>query len=155
MDIVVALVTPGLRWMSMLAVAPALTAARFGPVCGAVATIACALLGLRPGAPGGDDEIAIIAELIAVSVASAVLSRLRLHHERRLIAVRSVAEVAQRAVLTPVPARVGTLRTAAHYNAAAAEASVGGDVYGAVATRFGTRWPTYGARAWPPSAPPP
>ncbi|MGW2690159.1 PP2C family protein-serine/threonine phosphatase [Streptomyces sp. NPDC001414] len=142
-DIVVALVTPGLRWVSMLAVAPALTAARFGPrgvlVCGAVATAACVLLGLRPGSPGGDDAAAVIAELVAVTAASAVLSRLRLHHERRLIAVRSVAEAAQRAVLAPVPERVGTLRTAALYNAAAAEAGVGGDVYGAVATRFGTR----------------
>ena len=47
----------------------------------------------------------------------------------RLAMVTRVADVAQRAILAPPPARLGSLRLAARYVSAAAEARVGGDLY--------------------------
>jgi serine phosphatase RsbU (regulator of sigma subunit)/anti-sigma regulatory factor (Ser/Thr protein kinase) len=47
----------------------------------------------------------------------------------RLAMVTRVADVAQRAILAPPPARLGSLLLAARYVSAAAEARVGGDLY--------------------------
>jgi serine phosphatase RsbU (regulator of sigma subunit) len=47
----------------------------------------------------------------------------------RLARVTRVADVAQRAILAPAPARLGSLLLAARYVSAAAEARVGGDLY--------------------------
>ena len=59
--------------------------------------------------------------------------------EQKLAKVTSVAEVAQRAVLRPLPQRVGPLELGVVYLAAAAEARVGGDLYEVARTQFGIR----------------
>ena len=59
--------------------------------------------------------------------------------ERKLANVTSVAEAAQRALLRPLPRRVGPLELGAVYLAAAAEARVGGDLYEVARTPFGIR----------------
>ncbi|MEW2578304.1 PP2C family protein-serine/threonine phosphatase [Streptomyces syringium] len=74
--------------------------------------------------------------ITSVSTANVVLVATR---ERELLQSRSVAEAAQRTLLRPLPERIGTLRVAVRYLAAAAEARVGGDLYAALATPFGTR----------------
>ncbi|MFD0385260.1 PP2C family protein-serine/threonine phosphatase [Streptomyces stramineus] len=74
--------------------------------------------------------------ITCVSTANVVLVATR---ERQLLQSRSVAEAAQRTLLRPPPERIGPLRTAVRYLAAAAEARVGGDLYEALATPFGTR----------------
>jgi serine phosphatase RsbU (regulator of sigma subunit) len=66
-------------------------------------------------------------------------SAVRRRREGRLADVLRVAEVAQRAVLPHVPDRIGRLRLAAHYESAAREASLGGDLYAALPTPFGVR----------------
>ncbi|WP_223167703.1 PP2C family protein-serine/threonine phosphatase [Nonomuraea sp. SYSU D8015] len=58
---------------------------------------------------------------------------------RRLEAVRSVAEAAQRAVLPAPPAGVGPLAIAAVYKTAQIEALIGGDAYAVQDTPYGTR----------------
>ncbi|MFF2060814.1 PP2C family protein-serine/threonine phosphatase [Streptomyces sp. NPDC058200] len=143
-DLLVAVLAgPGLRWLSMLAAAPALAAARYGPrsviAFGAVSLAIGVTLGMRPGSPSVDDQAFVLVALAVITVASALLSALRQRRERELIAVRSVAEAAQQAILAPVPERVGSLRIAVRYSAAAAEASIGGDLYGVVLTPFGPR----------------
>ncbi|MDX3854324.1 PP2C family protein-serine/threonine phosphatase [Streptomyces sp. AK02-01A] len=134
---------PGLRWLSMLATAPALAAARYGPygvvAFGAASFVIAVMLGLRPGSPSMEDQSVGLVALAVVTTASALLSALRQRRERELVAVRSVAEAAQQAILAPVPERVGPLRIAVRYSAAAAEASIGGDLYGVVLTPFGPR----------------
>ncbi|WP_433442245.1 PP2C family protein-serine/threonine phosphatase [Nonomuraea sp. CA-141351] len=60
-------------------------------------------------------------------------------HERRLKAVRSVAEAAQRAVLPTPPTYVGRLAIAAAYRTAQFEALIGGDAYAVQDTPYGTR----------------
>jgi serine phosphatase RsbU (regulator of sigma subunit) len=72
--------------------------------------------------------------LIAIAVA---ITRQR--RERRFRAVQDVAEVAQRAILEPMPTRLRGLEIAAHYESSAQEATVGGDFYHAVVTKFGVR----------------
>jgi serine phosphatase RsbU (regulator of sigma subunit) len=57
----------------------------------------------------------------------------------RLAVTRDIAEAAQRAVLPSPPTALGPLRIAARYEAAQAEARVGGDLYAVLATPFGVR----------------
>jgi len=59
--------------------------------------------------------------------------------EQKLANVISVADVVQRALLPPLPRRVGPLELEVVYLAAAAEARVGGDLYEVALTRFGIR----------------
>jgi serine phosphatase RsbU (regulator of sigma subunit) len=58
---------------------------------------------------------------------------------RRLADTEAVAEAAQRAVLRPLPPRLGPLRLQARYLASAPQAQVGGDVYDAAWTPYGIR----------------
>lgn len=64
---------------------------------------------------------------------------LRLRQERALAEAQLVAEIARRVLLRSVPDRVGSVRAAVHYAAAAAHASIGGDLYEVVNTRHGVR----------------
>ena len=59
--------------------------------------------------------------------------------EQKLADVTSVADVVQRALLPPLPGRVGPLELQVVYLAAAAEARVGGDLYEVARTPFGIR----------------
>ncbi|WP_280700134.1 PP2C family protein-serine/threonine phosphatase [Kitasatospora sp. GP82] len=59
--------------------------------------------------------------------------------ERELVRVRTVAEVAQRALLRLVPRRMGPLVVAVRYVAAEAEARIGGDLYEVMRTPYGVR----------------
>ncbi|MEU8585603.1 PP2C family protein-serine/threonine phosphatase [Streptomyces sp. NPDC048664] len=59
--------------------------------------------------------------------------------ERELARVHTVAEAAQRALLRPVPRRIGPLVVAVRYVAAEAEARIGGDLYEAMPTPYGVR----------------
>lgn len=133
---------PGLRWASMLAAAPALAAVRYTPRgvlgIGGGALLIAAVLGMQPNLPV-NDRPQVLSALVVVTLASALSSYLRLREERVLAAVRSVAETAQQAVLAPVPSSVGQMRCAVSYNAAAAEARIGGDLYAVVNTAYGVR----------------
>ncbi|MFJ4963356.1 Stage II sporulation protein E (SpoIIE) [Streptomyces sp. ADI96-02] len=60
-------------------------------------------------------------------------------HRRRLASIRTVSEAMQRAVLPTPPERIGVLRVAARYEAADAEARIGGDAYAIQDTPYGVR----------------
>ncbi|WP_405422603.1 PP2C family protein-serine/threonine phosphatase [Streptomyces erythrochromogenes] len=79
------------------------------------------------------------AGIIAVTVAAAYGSHVRLQRERTLFQVRLVADAAQQVVLSPMPRRLGRLEIESLYLAAAAEASIGGDFYEVVDTPHGVR----------------
>ncbi|MBH1938925.1 serine/threonine-protein phosphatase [Streptomyces sp. AV19] len=74
--------------------------------------------------------------ITCISTANVVLVATR---ERELLRSRSVATAAQQALLRPAPERVGGLRVAVRYVAAAADARVGGDLYEVLETPFGVR----------------
>ncbi|MCM2389940.1 PP2C family protein-serine/threonine phosphatase [Streptomyces albipurpureus] len=67
------------------------------------------------------------------------LNRMLDRHSRQLATVRSVAEAIQRAVLPTPPPRIGPLEVSARYEAADAEARIGGDAYAIQDTPFGVR----------------
>ncbi|MFB7669346.1 PP2C family protein-serine/threonine phosphatase [Kitasatospora sp. NPDC056138] len=77
--------------------------------------------------------------VLAVAMISSANVALVAARERELVQVRTVSETAQRALLRPVPARVGSLQIAVRYLAAAAEARIGGDLYEVVRTPQGIR----------------
>ncbi len=79
------------------------------------------------------------AGIVAVTVAAAYGSHVRLQREQTLFQVRLVADAAQQVVLSPVPRRFGGVEIETLYLAAAAEARIGGDFYEGVGTRYGVR----------------
>jgi serine phosphatase RsbU (regulator of sigma subunit) len=74
-----------------------------------------------------------------MSLLAVVLAAYRTERERRLTQVTKVAEAAQRAILLPVPERLGPVSVAVHYESAAREALIGGDMYGFALTPYGLR----------------
>ncbi|MET9062973.1 PP2C family protein-serine/threonine phosphatase [Streptomyces antibioticus] len=132
----------GMIWLPMLAAGPALAATTNGPrgvlSVGLLAAGLGAALGIGGQVPGRE-LTAVLAALAAVTLASGLASALRGRRERVLDAVRSVAEAAQHALLKPVPATVGPFQVAVRYNAAAAEARIGGDLYALIPTPYGVR----------------
>lgn len=132
----------GMIWLPLLAAGPALAATTNGPrgvLCvGLLAAVLGATLGNRDGVPGHELS-AVLSALAAVTLASGLASALRGRRERVLAAVRSVAETAQHALLSPVPATVGPYQVAVRYSAAAAEARIGGDLYALIPTPYGVR----------------
>jgi hypothetical protein len=104
---------------------------------------------LAPFAPGWLPRIATAVSVVAVTALSMIgvmLSRPGKQApagvspvEQKLANVTSVAEVVQRALLRPLPRRVGPLELELVYLAAAAEARVGGDLYEIARTQFGIR----------------
>ncbi|MEV6670264.1 PP2C family protein-serine/threonine phosphatase [Streptomyces sp. NPDC051162] len=107
---------------------------------GVSALVLVPLLALAdPGVPLSDHltiGVTVLA-ITSMSTANVVLIATR---EHELVQSRSVAEAAQRTLLRPVPERIGGTRTAVRYLAAAAEARVGGDLYEALVTPYGTRF---------------
>jgi hypothetical protein len=62
-----------------------------------------------------------------------------LDHQRRLADTQAVAEVVQRALLRPLPSRLGPLQLETRYLASAPQALIGGDMYDAAWTPYGIR----------------
>ncbi|GAA2146565.1 PP2C family protein-serine/threonine phosphatase [Kitasatospora kazusensis] len=108
-------------------------------IAGALAAVAAALLSLVNPDVATAVHVAALAAIVSVTLASAANVVVVAAREHELRQVRSVAEAAQRALLRPVPPRVGPLRIAVRYAAAAAEARIGGDLYEVLDTRYGVR----------------
>ncbi|MFJ9582678.1 PP2C family protein-serine/threonine phosphatase [Streptomyces acidicola] len=82
------------------------------------------------------------AQIVEVMIAGALALALRRMLDRqsvRFSLVRSTVETLQRAVLPPLPKVVGPLVVACRYEAASAEARIGGDLYAVQETPFGLR----------------
>lgn len=83
-----------------------------------------------------------LASVVAVAVTttlSAAAAALSAPRTRQIANVISAAEAAQRAVLRPLPRRLGPLGLGVVYLAAAADAHVGGDLYDVTETPHGIR----------------
>ncbi|MYT31321.1 PP2C family protein-serine/threonine phosphatase [Streptomyces sp. MspMP-M5] len=85
---------------------------------------------------GGWSELAAVATVSALAI---VVNRLMYYSHVRLQSARRVALAAQRAVLPQPPGSIGALQIAVRYQAAAKEAQIGGDLYGAQDTPYGVR----------------
>ncbi|GHG53753.1 PP2C family protein-serine/threonine phosphatase [Streptomyces griseocarneus] len=142
--VVLDLVTgPDIHLGPLLVAAPALTAAFAGPrltaFIGALAILAQIMLSIVFGRLGVPDNQAQTVALFLATLFIVVFRVVHARHEQALDQVRSVADVAQKVLLRPLPPRIGPLTIASVYVAAEAEAQIGGDLYAAVRAREGTR----------------
>ncbi|MFI1967190.1 PP2C family protein-serine/threonine phosphatase [Streptomyces pathocidini] len=91
---------------------------------------------------GTESDIESVTEMVTITTVTALallINRAVRRSDRRLASARGIAEAAQRAVL-PAPAdQIGGLHVAARYEAAHAEASIGGDLYAVQDTPHGVR----------------
>ncbi|MDX2562214.1 PP2C family protein-serine/threonine phosphatase [Streptomyces sp. TX20-6-3] len=77
--------------------------------------------------------------VLTVAVLAVLINRIVLRSGERLASARVIAETAQKAVL-PTPAeRIGGLQCAARYEAAQADAFIGGDLFAVQDTPYGVR----------------
>lgn len=136
------LIDPRIRLGPLLIVAPTITASFAGPrlvaVIGALA-IAGHMVTTLHDLSTRFSEMAYIASLATVTAFIVVFAIARDRHRQELVQVRSVADAAQRALMRPLPHRLGPLRIASLYLTAEREAQVGGDLYAAARIRGGTR----------------
>ncbi|MCD9195025.1 PP2C family protein-serine/threonine phosphatase [Streptomyces albireticuli] len=128
----------------LLVVAPAVAAmiggVRLTALVGVLAVGAQILLGVLLGGVATANRQTQIVALFLVSLFVVAFRAVHERHERALDRVRSVADVAQKVLLRPLPDRVGALRIASVYVAAEAEAQIGGDLYAVAPGRYGTRF---------------
>ena len=83
--------------------------------------------------------VAATATILVVGAVSLGVTSAQLQRSRHYVNVVSVAETAQRALLRPLPERLGPLELGVVYLAAAQDARVGGDLYEVASTPFGIR----------------
>jgi len=126
-----------------LAIAPLLGSLVLRPVRTALLAGWTVLLGLglalEASGPAGRlaSSLAVLALLAAFAMTNSVL---RSAAQRRLGQARTVARVAQSALLREVPRSVAAARLASRYLSASAEAQVGGDVIEVIADGTNPRW---------------
>jgi serine phosphatase RsbU (regulator of sigma subunit) len=134
--------------LELTVLGPMLAATLAGPHLTAayavVAVVTVALLGIYEGlySPPDVGPLAQLVRLCGVTVGgvmAVLVSRYHTRRETKLEKVTHVAQVAQRAILASVPPVSGGVRLAVHYESAAAEASVGGDLYEVTDSPWGVR----------------
>ncbi|MFD0228969.1 PP2C family protein-serine/threonine phosphatase [Streptomyces hirsutus] len=137
------LVGPGVGLLPLVAVGPAFAGLVGGwrrtAVIGVLALLLCVGLGLYNGLFAerrGYTAMVSVAGVTGVGIAAAVM---RSRREAELASMRSIAEVAQRVLLRPVPLNAGAFQVAVSYTSAVAEARIGGDLYEVVASPHGVR----------------
>ena len=128
---------------SLLSAAVLLSALVYRPLTTAAVGLGCVamLAGLDALDESGfnPEVLPLLAQLGEVTVAGMLLAYARERTIEQLTRVRAVAEAAQRALLRPLPKRLGTVRLAGFYRAADDEALIGGDLYSVQSTPFGVR----------------
>ncbi|MFB9833349.1 PP2C family protein-serine/threonine phosphatase [Actinoallomurus acaciae] len=134
---------PTLGYLPLLALGPAFASlccdVRGALLVGLIAVGLCVVLASYDGVLGHRANNMLLISLGGVTLASALASAVRQQRERELADVRTVAEVAQKVLLRPVPRSAGPLRVAVSYISAAAEARIGGDLYEVVTSPLGVR----------------
>ncbi|GAB3972666.1 PP2C family protein-serine/threonine phosphatase [Actinoallomurus acanthiterrae] len=135
--------SPDIIFRPMLVLGPAFASLWCGirrtAVVGLTALGLCAALSYHHHKLGHKQNTLTLVTMVGVAAASVFASADRQRRERLLASVRSIAEVAQRVLLRPVPRRVGSMRIAVGYTSATAEARIGGDLYEVTLTPSGVR----------------
>lgn len=138
------LVTPsGFGLLSLMSLGPAFaglvgTKRRTARI-GAFAVLLCVVLAASDGTLGRRRVYIAAISVAGVTAAGLAAVAMRERRDAELASVRSIAEVAQRVLLRPVPRVAGDLRVAVSYTSALAQARIGGDLYEVVASPAGTR----------------
>ncbi|MFF2650069.1 PP2C family protein-serine/threonine phosphatase [Streptomyces sp. NPDC058045] len=106
---------------------------------GVLALLLCVGLGIYNGLLQERRGFTAMGSVAGVTGAGVVAAVMRRRREAELASVRSIAEVAQRVLLRPVPRTAGPVQVAVSYTSAVAEARIGGDLYEVVASPHGIR----------------
>jgi serine phosphatase RsbU (regulator of sigma subunit) len=134
---------PGLGFLPLASLGPAFAGLVGGwrrtALFGAAALLLCVALGLYDGLFQERRGFMAMVSVVGVTCAGIVAAVMRGRREAELASVRSIAEVAQRVLLRPVPLTAGPLQAAVSYTSAVAEARIGGDLYEVVASPHGVR----------------
>jgi phosphoserine phosphatase RsbU/P len=122
----------------------------FGPLlacarCGGRATAAvavyalalCAIVGETTGTINATIQRERMLVVLMASVLAVIVAIIRERREARLI---TIADKVQRAILRPLPAELGGISFASHYQSATPGTLVGGDLYDLTMTQFGPRF---------------
>ncbi|MFF4935307.1 PP2C family protein-serine/threonine phosphatase [Streptomyces griseofuscus] len=125
-----------------LVVAPASAASfasfRFTAAVGVLAVVADVATDLEERPPYGSGTVSVGA-LVVLTAVVMLMAHVRERYSQRCEQAQSLALVAQRAVLRPLPTRLGRTEIASAYLAAEAEAVMGGDLYAAARIGSTTR----------------
>ena len=134
---------PGVGLLPLVSLGPAFSGLVGGwrrtALIGVAALVLCVGLGLYNGLFEGRRGYTAMASVAGVTGAGIAAAVMRSRREAELASVRSIAEVAQRVLLRPVPLTAGPLQAAVSYTSAVAEARIGGDLYEVVASPHGVR----------------
>lgn len=131
---------PSVKLSGLLGVAPLLTCARYGgrmtalAACYALALCAVVTMVTKTSGIGTSWRFTLAA---AAGILAVLIAVIRARREGALI---RISEKVQRAILRPLPAELGRMAFAAHYQSATREAMVGGDLYDITMTQFGPRF---------------
>lgn len=106
---------------------------------GVLASLAVVLLHLHNGTTWKVEAMTELATVVTVAGLALLINQVVRRSGAALASARGIAEAAQRAVL-PTPAeRIGGLHVSASYEAAQADAFIGGDLYAVQDTPYGVR----------------
>lgn len=137
-------VTPrGFTAIPFFTAAP-LVAAPLYPLIGTVVTgigalIAAYAVHIRYGFTMDADTVTEVVTVVTVAVLAAVINRVVRRGDLRLASQREIAVATQRAVLPEPMERIGGYEIAARYEAAQADAYIGGDLYAVQDSAYGVR----------------
>ncbi|EFG64926.1 serine phosphatase [Streptomyces sp. SPB074] len=106
---------------------------------GVLAAVGESLLQIIRGRLPTEPFLIELTTVLTVAALAVVINALIRRGDRRLASMQNVAAVAQRAVLPVPPERIGGLDVAAQYEAAEADAFIGGDLYAVQDTPYGVR----------------
>jgi hypothetical protein len=123
----------------LFAALPPLTGLIHGPWATAGLGVAALMLMVLPWTRPPHVSGADLAAVAAIWVGGVLVSWIRTRYVRDFVVVRNVAEAVQRAVLPPLPERVGRVRCAGLYRAAQIGTLVGGDLYDVRPSPYGVR----------------
>ncbi|MFD9793196.1 PP2C family protein-serine/threonine phosphatase [Streptomyces sp. NPDC059070] len=134
---------PDLTGAALFAAAPMIAApfcGRRGTALAGAGAVAAVLIAERyHDIPSTGEAVSELFTVFTVAVLALFTHRILRRSGERLASARVIAETAQRAVL-PTPAdRIGGLQVAARYEAAQADAFIGGDLFAVQDTPYGVR----------------
>jgi serine phosphatase RsbU (regulator of sigma subunit) len=129
-----------LNLADLLAVTPLLACARCnGRLTALAAVCAIALCAIVTGVSAESSRGSVVYRFTIVVGAGILAILTAVIRSRREAALIRINERVQRAILRPLPAELGGVAFASHYQSATREAMVGGDLYDITMTPFGSR----------------